>query len=68
MLEKKDTHNTYLGFDFGMKRIGVAVGQTVTKTAKALFTLAAKNGTPDWQIIEALTKEWQTDGFVGGIP
>ena len=37
-----------LGFDFGLKFIGLAVGQTVTKTAGGLKTLKARNGKPNW--------------------
>lgn len=57
-----------LGFDFGMKRIGVAVGQTVTQSARALATVAAKAGEPDWQTITQLVKKWQPCAFVVGIP
>ena len=59
---------TLLGFDFGMKRIGVAVGQTVTGTATALLTLQAKNGAPNWDEVEALIKEWHPNALVAGIP
>ena len=38
---------TLLGFDFGLRRIGIAVGQELTGTAKALVTLPARNGVPD---------------------
>ncbi len=59
---------TYLGFDFGLKRIGVAVGQSLTHTATALETLAANNGKPDWSAVERLLKEWQPQAFVVGLP
>ena len=57
-----------LGFDFGLKRIGVAVGQTVTKTATPLLTLAAQNGEPAWSEVQALINEWQPDRLVVGLP
>ena len=57
-----------LGFDFGMKRIGVAVGQTVTQSARPLKTIKAKEGVPDWDEIEQLIKIWQPDAFIVGIP
>jgi putative Holliday junction resolvase len=57
-----------LAFDFGTQRIGVAVGQTITKTATPLAILPAKDGTPDWQQVEKLISEWQPDAFVVGIP
>lgn len=59
---------TLLSFDFGMKRIGVAVGQSITKTANPLVTLAAKSGVPDWSKLDALIKKWRPDAFVVGIP
>lgn len=60
--------STVMGFDFGTKVIGVAIGQAVTRTASALALLPAKDGIPDWQQVEKLVKEWQPDGFVVGIP
>ena len=57
-----------LAFDFGKKRIGVAVGQTVTQTARPLVTIAAKDGTPDWQTVTPLIKKWQPDALIVGIP
>lgn len=57
-----------LGFDFGMKRIGVAVGQTITKTARPLDTIEAKNGIPNWKAIAKLIQKWQPDALVVGIP
>lgn len=57
-----------LGFDFGLKRIGVAVGQTVTQSARPLETISAKAGTPNWQIIEKLIAKWQPDALVVGKP
>ena len=57
-----------LAFDFGMKRIGVAVGSTVLNQAKPLACLSAQDGVPDWQKIETLIKEWGINVFVVGIP
>lgn len=59
---------TLLGFDFGTKSIGVAVGQQLTGTARALTALKAQDGTPDWNVIEKLLKEWQPDYVVVGLP
>ena len=59
---------TLLGFDFGTKSIGVAVGQQLTGTARALAALKAQDGTPDWSLIERLLKEWQPDYVVVGLP
>jgi len=58
----------YLCFDFGLKRFGVAVGSELLKTANELKPVAAKDGIPDWRVIEALIDEWQPKGFVVGLP
>ncbi|MCK5872226.1 MAG: Holliday junction resolvase RuvX, partial [Methylococcales bacterium] len=55
---------TYLGFDFGSKKIGVAVGQVITGTASSLQTIKSINQTPNWEIIGQLIKQWQPTGFV----
>jgi putative Holliday junction resolvase len=60
--------NVFLGFDFGMKRIGVAIGQKITRSANPLITLAAKDGIPNWDEIQSLIDEWHVDGLVVGIP
>ena len=57
-----------LGFDFGMKRIGVAVGQTLTGSAQALSILPARDGIPDWSRIQALIHTWCATGLVVGVP
>jgi putative Holliday junction resolvase len=59
--------DTYLGFDFGNKKIGVAVGQTTTATASPLQTLRSIKQNPNWQIISKLILEWQPIGLVVGI-
>ena len=58
---------TYLGFDFGSKKIGVAVGQRLTGTASPLRTIQAINQKPDWQMISQLIQEWQPGGLFVGI-
>ncbi|UOA09450.1 MULTISPECIES: Holliday junction resolvase RuvX [Methylobacter] len=59
--------DTYLCFDFGYKKIGTAVGQTITATASPLQTIRSINQSPDWEIISKLIKEWQPAGLVVGI-
>jgi len=59
---------TLLCFDFGTKRIGVAVGQTVTETASPLETILVKNGKVDWDRITGLIQKWQPSAFVVGEP
>lgn len=58
---------TLLAFDFGTKSIGVAVGQRITGTARPLPAIKAQDGTPDWNIIERLLKEWQPDEIIVGF-
>jgi len=57
-----------LGFDFGTKRIGVAIGQNITKTARPLGMVKAIDGKPSWMEIAKFVKKWQPDAFVVGIP
>lgn len=57
-----------LCFDYGTKSIGVAVGQSITGTAKPLHALKAKDGIPNWDQIEQLLKEWQPDLVIVGLP
>lgn len=59
---------TYLGFDFGMRRIGVAVGESITGSARPLTTLPAQDGQPDWARIEALLRDWRPSALVVGLP
>jgi putative Holliday junction resolvase len=59
---------TLLGFDFGTRRIGIAVGQELTATARPLTTLTSRDGGPDWPAITSLIEEWQPDALVVGIP
>ena len=61
-------NKTLLCFDYGEKRIGVAVGQTVTSTATALQTVLVINKKPDWEAIKILIDEWKPDKFIVGHP
>lgn len=60
--------STVLAFDYGLKSIGVAVGQRLTGTASTLKALKAQDGTPNWDQIDALLKEWQPELVVVGLP
>lgn len=59
---------TIMGVDFGTGSIGFAIGQTMTGTASPIGAIKAKNGTPDWQQVEKLLKEWQPNLVVVGLP
>ncbi|KTD05608.1 Holliday junction resolvase RuvX [Fluoribacter gormanii] len=58
----------FLGFDFGYKRIGVAVGQQLTCSASPLATLNARLGVPDWNAVAKVIAEWSPQGLIVGIP
>ena len=60
--------HTLLGFDFGRQRIGVAVGQSITRTATALCTITTRQGKPDWGRITELIEQWQPAELVVGLP
>ena len=62
------TYKTVLGFDFGMKYIGVATGQFVTKQSTPLTSIAAKDGIPNWEVLSQIITEWQPKHLVVGIP
>lgn len=57
-----------LGFDFGMKRIGIAIGTLPHETTNGVTTLNAVDGIPNWQEIDDIIKEWQPSKLVCGIP
>ncbi|QJQ95554.1 MULTISPECIES: Holliday junction resolvase RuvX [Halomonadaceae] len=57
-----------LAFDFGTRRIGVAVGNEMIGRATALEPLPARDGIPDWRVITRLVEEWKPDLFVVGLP
>jgi putative Holliday junction resolvase len=59
---------TVLSFDYGLRRIGVAVGNTLTGTAEALATVAAQDGVPDWRALDQLVAAWRPHEFVVGVP
>lgn len=63
-----DTPKILISFDFGMKRIGIAVGQTITQTARPLDTIQSKEGIPNWDAIAKLIKKWLPDALIVGIP
>ena len=59
---------TIIGFDFGKKYIGVAVGQEITGNASPLGSVKANDGVPHWDSLENFLKEWQPDLIVVGLP
>jgi putative Holliday junction resolvase len=61
-------NKTYLGFDYGEKNIGVAVGQRITGTASALETIRVTSREAVWEAISRLTETWKPSAFVVGVP
>ena len=59
---------TVLAFDYGLRHIGVAVGNGLVASANPLAVVSAKNGSPDWTAIERLLKEWRPAELVVGLP
>ncbi|WP_339882499.1 Holliday junction resolvase RuvX [Vreelandella maris] len=57
-----------LAFDYGTRRIGVAVGNELLHSARELTPLTARDGIPDWNVVSRLLKEWQPDLLVVGLP
>ena len=56
-----------LAFDYGVRRIGVAVGQTTTGTASPAGVIPV-HGTPDWPAIERCVREWTPGRLLVGVP
>ena len=56
------------GFDVGSKLIGVAVGNRITASARAIATIPVREDTPDWALLDALRSQWLPESFVVGLP
>lgn len=59
---------TLLGFDYGLRKMGVAVGQTVTLTGRPLSPVKMYDGVPDWPQFGKLLAQWQPSALIVGIP
>ncbi|MGV0982206.1 MAG: Holliday junction resolvase RuvX [Polynucleobacter sp.] len=59
---------TVMAFDYGTRRIGVAVGNTLTKLGQPLKTIAESSSDASFRAIEGLLKEWQPTRLVVGLP
>lgn len=57
-----------LAFDFGLRRIGVAVGQAITQSATPLAPLLAQKGMPQWEDIAQLILTWRPTALLVGLP
>ncbi len=62
------TEGVIIGFDFGLKRLGAAVGNTLTRSASPLRIIDSRTNQSRWEGINAVIKEWAPVAFVVGIP
>jgi putative holliday junction resolvase len=62
------TPRVVLAFDFGQRRIGIACGDTVSRTTAPLNAVPASAAGPRWELIESLVREWQPALAVVGLP
>ncbi|MCF6190746.1 MAG: Holliday junction resolvase RuvX [Cocleimonas sp.] len=60
--------STVIAFDFGLKRTGVAVGNTLMGSATPECTLTSKDERPDWDGISTLMNDWKPSQIVVGLP
>jgi len=70
MPDTPDTNHpeTIVAFDFGLRRIGVAVGQSITASANPIATISNSDTGPDWQAISAILSEWRPARLIVGMP
>jgi len=62
------TDGTVLGFDVGMRRIGVAVGSALSQGARAVAVVDVHGHVIDWNAIDRLQREWRPAGMIVGDP
>ncbi|MCL1057714.1 Holliday junction resolvase RuvX [Shewanella gelidimarina] len=62
------SYQSVLGFDYGTKSIGIAIGQELTASARPLMSIKAVDGIPKWEEIGKIITEWQPDLIVVGLP
>ena len=63
-----NNHQTVMGFDYGLRQIGVAYGQTLTSTAQGVGIIKASDGAPNWDDIQAVLNEWKPNLLLVGLP
>jgi putative Holliday junction resolvase len=59
---------TVIGFDYGTRWIGIAVGQTLTTQARPLTAIKSFKQSPDWEAISLLISEWKPQKLIVGLP
>lgn len=63
-----DMHETVLAFDYGLRRIGLAIGQHITSSANPVGVIANGESGPDWDQIAHFLKEWRPGRLIVGMP
>lgn len=63
-----DAIHSVLGFDYSLRKIGVASGQAITKTASPLKTIICANKQINWTEIDHIVQEWRPDALIVGLP
>lgn len=66
--DEKANIRSVIAFDFGMKSIGLAIGQAITSTASPLPAIKAQDGIPNWDNLAGLITQWQPDALLVGLP
>ena len=61
-------HDTVIALDYGLRNMGVAVGNTISQTARPLAIIGARDGVPDWGALTKLIEEWQPSRVIVGHP
>ena len=67
-MHNKSDVETVLAFDFGLKQIGIAFGQTITNQSIGIRIIKAKNGVPNWDEIKTIVEEWNPKTLIVGLP
>ncbi|MBT5217831.1 MAG: Holliday junction resolvase RuvX, partial [Gammaproteobacteria bacterium] len=60
--------NVFIGFDFGTKKIGVAIAQTITNTATPMPAIKMINGQPKWNDLDEIISDFKPKKAIIGIP
>lgn len=68
MLKKPLPEGAIIGFDFGLARTGIAIGNTITRDARALEVVRTQTNEARWAAVERLVAEWAPVCFVVGVP
>lgn len=68
MPEQNTSNLTFMAFDYGLSRTGVAIGQSLTATSRPLTTISSHYNKPNWEDIKKLLSDWQPQHIIVGIP